>query len=120
MYSKAKSNVKTTQGLSSCFYCNVGLRQGENLVLILFSFLNNLKSFLGQNVNGFNISRTLAQKTDVHDIVNYVYLFLLLYADDTIVLAETSEDMQEALDTLNAIAINMVFMSMQKKLSLLM
>ena len=46
-----------------------------------------------------NLPRILAQETDAHD-VNYVHLFLLLYADDTIVLAETPDDMQGALDTL--------------------
>ena len=36
----------------------------------------------------------------LQDIDNFLYLFLLLYADDTIVLAECPEDLQRALDIL--------------------
>ena len=35
------------------------------------------------------------------DLERYFYLFLLLYADDTVVLAESPEKMQKALDALN-------------------
>jgi hypothetical protein len=51
MYSKAKSCVKTSLGLSNFFVSNVGLRQGEHLSPILFYlFVNDLKSFLSMNV----------------------------------------------------------------------
>ena len=37
----------------------------------------------------------------LQDIDNYLHLFLLLYADDTVVLAECPEDLQRALYILN-------------------
>jgi len=36
-----------------------------------------------------------------NDVSSFVHLFLLLYADDTVILAETPEEMQKALDKLN-------------------
>ena len=102
MYAKAKSCVKTRHGLSQFFVSNVGLRQGENLSPVLFSlFLNDLKGFLtSNNVQGLKLPFALAQDVCLQDIDNFLYLFLLLYADDTIVLAECPEDLQRALDIL--------------------
>ena len=101
MYFKAKSCVKTSVGYSDYFYCNVGLRQGENLSPILFSlFLNDLKDFLASNVVGINLPCSLADDCNFIDVENYVYLFLLLYADDTVLLAETANDMQTCLNSL--------------------
>ena len=80
MYAKAKSCVKTRHGLCSFFVSNVGLCQGKMLSSVLFSlFLNDLKGFLTSFFKN---------------------LFLLLYADDTVVLAECREDLQRALDML--------------------
>jgi len=42
----------------------------------------------------------MAQDVCLQDIDNVLYLFLLLYADDTIVLAECPEDLQRSLDML--------------------
>ena len=102
MYAKAKSCVKTRHGLSQFFVSNVGLRQGGNLSPVLFSlFLNDLKGFLtSNNVQGLKLTFALAQDVCLQDIDNFLYLFLLLYADDTIVLAECPEDLQRALDIL--------------------
>ena len=36
----------------------------------------------------------------LQDIDSFLYFFLLLYADDTVVLAECPEDLQRALDIL--------------------
>ena len=97
MYAKAKSCVKTRHGLSQ-FFCvsNVGLRQWENLSPVLFSlFLNDLKGFLTRyNVQSLKLPFAFAQDVCLQDIDNFLYLFLLLYADDTIVLAECPEDLQ--------------------------
>ena len=42
----------------------------------------------------------MGQDVCLQDIDSYLYLFLLLYADDTVVLAECPEDLQRALDML--------------------
>ena len=101
MYAKAKSCVKTRHGLSQFFVSNVGLRLGGNLSPVLFSlFLNDLKGFLtSNNVQGLKLPFALAQDVCLQDIERKkLYLFFLLYADDTIVLAECPEDLQRALD----------------------
>ena len=73
---------------------------------VLFSlFLNDLKGFLtSNNVQGLKLPSALAQDVCLQDIekinIKKKSLFLLLYADDTIVLAECPEDLQRALDIL--------------------
>ena len=93
--------MKSRDGLLRIFVSNVGLRQGKNLSSVLFSlFLNDLKGFLtSNNVHGLKLPFVMAQDVCLQDIDNYLY-FLLLYADDTIVLAECPEDSQRALNVL--------------------
>ena len=107
IYSKAKSCVKSHQGLSRFFQSNIGVRQGENLSPILFSiFLNDLKSFL--ECTGYNLSLPLKHCNDLNmtDIENFVHLFLLLYADDTVILSESTEGMQKTLDAMKRFCEN--------------
>ena len=101
-YAKVKSCVKTRHGLSQFFVSNVGLRQRENLLPVLFSlFLNDLKGFFtNYNAQGLKLPFALAQVVCLQDIDNYLHLFLLLFADNTVVLAECPEDLQRALDIL--------------------
>ena len=64
--------------------------------------MNDLKGFLtSNNVQGLKLPFALAQDVCLEDIEKKLYLFLLLYADDTIVLAECPEDLQRALDTVS-------------------
>ena len=70
---------------------------------VLFSlFLNDLKGFpTSNNVQGLKLPFALIRDVCLQDIdFFWLYLFLLLYADDTIVLAEYPEDFQRALDML--------------------
>ena len=43
----------------------------------------------------------MVENIDFDDIVIYLKMYCLLYADDTILLAESTRDLQEALDTLD-------------------
>lgn len=94
IYKEIKSCVLVNDKYSNFFQCSVGVRQGENLSPFLFAlYLNDLEYYLRtNNVNG--IDCTLA--TD--EIFMFFKLFVLLYADDTVLLAETSEDLQHALN----------------------
>ena len=66
MYDKAKSCVSCGNQQSEYFQSNVGVRQGENLSTLLLAFTIDV----------------------------YLRLFILLYADDTVVLAENKEQLQ--------------------------
>ena len=104
MYKKAKSCVKTCAGMSTeFFFSNIGLRQGENLSPVFYSiFINDLKEFLAINVTSLNLPFSLANEFLFDDVDAFVHLFLLLYADDAVVLTETQDDMQCALNMLKS------------------
>ena len=97
MYHDAKSFVSVKNELSDSFPCQVGVRQGENLSPLLFAlYINDLKNFLSEKYNGLNtISSSLVNELNV-----YLKLFCLLYADDTLVLAESPDELQKALNGL--------------------
>ena len=81
------------------FPCNVGVRQGENLSPVLFSlYLNDLEEFLKVN----NIIGLKSISDEIETELNYYFkLFFILYADDTILMSESQEDLQKQLDSLN-------------------
>ena len=96
MYRNIKSCVSVNGKSSNFFPCNIGVRQGENLSPLLFSiFLNDLEDFLRQNGN---INGVFCASDNVNDTM-YIFLkvFVLLYADDTVIIAESAEDLQNAL-----------------------
>ncbi|MEW8546328.1 MAG: reverse transcriptase family protein [Candidatus Thiodiazotropha sp.] len=94
MYQGIKSKISTNEGSTAFFDCNIGVRQGENLSPVLFTFyLNDLERYLSnRQVNGI--------ECDVLTNDAYVYfkLLVLLYADDTVLFSDNSIDMQHALD----------------------
>ena len=99
MYNGIKSNIVLNGKCSDYFSCNIGVRQGENLSPFLFSiFLNDLETFLtSHNAQGLH---TMCNKVE-QDFGIYLRLFVLLYADDTILLSESPEDMQQQLNIFN-------------------
>ena len=91
---KIKSCVSLNKEQSLFFTSDMGLRQGENLSPVLFSlYLNDLESYLlSHSCKGIDIEANTA------DIYFYIRLLVLLYADDTVILAENSDDLQNSLD----------------------
>ena len=92
MYDGVKSCFSVNGVSSNYFYSNFGVRQGENLSPFLFTiFLNDLETFLSesQNCNGNELEENMYA---------FLKLFVLLYADDTVILAESASDLQNALD----------------------
>ena len=96
MYYDIKSCIIANGNKSPFFLSNIGVRQGENLSPFLFNiFLNDLNNFFSSN----NIQGIICQNHELDDdIVIFLKLFLLLYADDTVILSESAEDLQTALN----------------------
>ena len=101
MYDKTKLCVKHMGTYSNFFVSNIGLLQGENLSPILFSmFINDLRTSLCNNDINLQTLFQTAKSSGLDQIEEFMHLFLLLYADDTAILAETPENLQKALDNL--------------------
>ena len=96
MYENVKSCIMLNGVRSDFFECKIGVRQGENLSPFLFCvFLNDLENFLStcNEVDGVECS----SKINADSAFIYLKLFVLLYADDTVILAESAEDLNSAL-----------------------
>ena len=103
LYKHAKSCIKLNGSKSSYFNCMSGVRQGENLSPLLFSiFLSDLESFLSTHYEGLPKFKdsvyTLLKEEDTELFLN---LFVLLYADDTIILSENERQLQLAINGMN-------------------
>ena len=96
MYANAKSCVQLNGNFSEYFSCNIGVRQGENLSPLLFSiFLNDLAEYLSKSSTGIHLEYS------IDNLSCYIKLYALLYADDTILISESPEDLQKMLDSLS-------------------
>jgi hypothetical protein len=94
LYSNIKSRIQTKEGSSPFFPCLNGVRQGENLSPLLFSiYLNDLEHFLSEKTaNG------VICDIEHENIGLYFKLFVILYADDTVLIGNNSEDLQQNLN----------------------
>ncbi len=95
MYKNAKSCVQNQNGFSNVFECNIGVQQGEHLSPLLFSiFLNYLAEFTSTNSKGIQL------EFNTKNLDCFIKLYVLLYTDDTILISESSKDLQSMLDAL--------------------
>ena len=98
MYNNAKSCVKQQTLISGFFPCDIGVRQGENLSPFLFAiFLNDFELFLSRRYNGLTKINALSSILGDDDIEFFINMYILLYADDTLILAETPKQLQLAM-----------------------
>jgi hypothetical protein len=73
--------------LSDVFESNIGLLQGEISSPILFSlFLNDIEMYLQSNSSGITLDQ--------------ISIYLLLFADDAVIISDTKEGLQESLNNL--------------------
>ena len=95
IYKSVKACVRHSNICSDDFFCPVGLRQGCNLSPCLFAlFINELADvFSHGNCNGIQIHPDTVQ------------IFLLMFADDVALLADTVNDLQKKLNLLHLFCI---------------
>ena len=94
MYQDIRSCVTVNGECSDFFSSYIGVRQGGNLSSMLFSiFVNDLD----------HLSKNDCERLNFKDaqIANFLKITVLLYADDTIVLADSEKGLQKALNSLN-------------------
>lgn len=91
-----KNMYMDTKSVTDFFTCNDGVRQGENLYPFFFSlYINDLDMFLREK--GIVGLQSVSIKVNWGRI-NYLKLFILLYADDTVIMAVSARDLQHALN----------------------
>ena len=95
MYAEIKSCILLNGSSSDYFYCEKGVRQGENMSPLLFSlYLNDLETYLCHNgCDSLNIN------INDNDVLLYLKLFAILYADDTILMSDDANKFQNLLNS---------------------
>lgn len=107
LYKNAKSCVKNGNICSNYFISNTGVRQGEILSPLLFSmFLNDLNEYVSNFSNGLFVNYSDFLNTENTDLDVYLKLCLLLYADDTVLLADNPTDFQNSLSAMHTYCKN--------------
>ena len=96
MYLNIKACVSVDGANSVFFLCNTGVRQGDNLSPVLFAlFMNDLEDkLLIDNVDGIRVDLSADDQS-----MYFLKIFVLLYADDTVILADNAEAFQKSLDS---------------------
>ncbi len=78
--------------VSNMFSCHNGLREGDILSPILFSLnVNELKSYLEES----NCEGVTVKHTDSTDDIYYLKMLMCMYADDTVLFANTKPQLQK-------------------------
>ena len=90
LYQNTKACVKLNNKISQSFSCNIGVRQGDNLSPLLFAiFINDFEKYLSEKFNGLDsLNNVYINAAANEEILTLLKLYVLLYADDTIIIAE--------------------------------
>ena len=87
------SCIKKDNLISGYFPSNIGVRQEDNLSPLLFAlFINDFKQNIANTYHGLNIADSCYPTLNDNSIL-LIKMFVLLYADDRIVLAENEHQL---------------------------
>lgn len=102
MYKSSKSCVSYKNKTSEFFASRTGVRQGENLSPLLFAiFLNDLEKYLmNKGCKSLSFIEKLDNSARGGDLEDLLKLIVILYADDTVIMAESEEELQHQLNSL--------------------
>jgi hypothetical protein len=93
MHSDIQSCVQYNNNQSEFFPCLTGVRQVEKLSPLLFSiYLNDLEKYFIE-LNGNPLE--LLSEQSVNELNVFIKLFVILYADDTVILADIKKGVQK-------------------------
>lgn len=103
LYNNAISQVKVNNTLSDYYNCKTGVRQGDNLSPLLFAlFINDFLDNISSNYRGLNLfSEFVRSELNDEDFYMFINIYILLYADDTLILADSEIELNCALDALH-------------------
>jgi hypothetical protein len=95
MYDSINSAVSYKGQQSPQFASHIGVRQGENLSPLLFAlYLNDIEEYMLQN------NCTYLHIDDDAYVCERLKVMLLLYADDSVVIADSETSLQHSLNIL--------------------
>ena len=81
------------------FKSEIGVRQGNNLSPLLFSIYLS-ESFLISKYGGLvNIFELTVNNDDLYE---YIKMYIVFYADDTVILAESPTELLKSLDAMKS------------------
>ena len=89
-YLQLKSSVKCNNTISDTFLCTLGVAQGDCLSPFSFTMYIN------------DLEETLLLKGHLCIDIHMLKIYVLLYADDIVLMSETAADLQNALNNLKA------------------
>ena len=87
-YLQLKSSVKCNTTISDTFLCTLGVAQGDCLLFTMYIH---------------DLEETLMLKGHLCIDIHMLKLYVLLYADDIVLMSETAEDLQNALNILKSL-----------------
>ena len=94
MYSNPRSKVLLNEYETDFFDCPIGVKQGDNISATLFSiFINDLAEEIKATGIGLDLTENVAN-VDFKESYKNLFLNILLYADDIILLTSNENDLQ--------------------------
>ena len=103
IYQNTKLKVRLNGTTTNSFSSNIGVLQGEILSPLLFAiFLDDFEPFLASHFPEAPADPMVKKKGNDRELDVFLKLYVLLYADDSILIAESERALQEGLNALES------------------